>query len=115
MTRKLLLAAAVFAAFGAPAAHAASFNCSHAKTSDEKAVCASRSLSEADIKMATLFEVDTRLVAMGTRGDIQDAQVAWLKSRRACGKSTTCLTKSYARRIKELQANFDAVASRGPF
>lgn len=112
--RRLILTAAVLALAGT-AAHAASFNCARAKTSDEKTICASRTLGEADVRMATLFDVDTHLVAMGSRGDIQDAQSAWLKSRHACGKSYSCLKASYDKRIGELQAIFNDIASRGPF
>ncbi len=113
MTRLVLTAAVL--ALSTTAAHAASFNCAKARTSDEKAICASRTLGEADVKMATLFDVDTHLVAMGQRGDIQDAQSAWLKSRHACGRSFPCLKASYNKRISELQAIFNDIASRGPY
>ncbi|MEI9903264.1 MAG: hypothetical protein WDN06_04300 [Asticcacaulis sp.] len=113
MMRTLLLAATL--ALSASAVHAASFDCAKARLPDEKTICAYRSLSEADVKMATLFNVDTRLVAMGERGNIQDAQAEWLKNRHACGRNVACLTRSYNRRIAELQAEFDSIASRGPF
>lgn len=112
--RTFVLATAVLA-LAAPMAHAASFSCAKARTPDEKAICRSRSLSEADVKMATLFDVDTHLVAMGSRGAIEDDQSAWLKSRHGCGKSPTCLAKAYDKRIRELRQIFDGIASRGPF
>ena len=115
MMRKLLIAAAALAGLSTASAHAASFNCAKAKTADEKAICKTQSLSDADVKMATLFDVDTHLVAMGERGSIQDDQSAWLKSRHACGGNIACLGKSYGDRIKVLQAQFDQIASRGPF
>ena len=45
--------------------------------------------------MATLFAVTTSLIAMGQRGDIQDAQRAWLNKRESCGDSISCLTEAY--------------------
>lgn len=97
------------------AAHAASFDCAKARTADEKAICRHRALNDADVRMATLFEVDGHLLAMGGRGALQDAQVEWLKSRRRCGGDVACLTRSYDRRLAELQRVFDEIASRGPF
>ncbi|MBW8881143.1 MAG: hypothetical protein JF615_06880 [Asticcacaulis sp.] len=108
----VLALAAVLAASGA---HAASFDCGKAKTPDEKTICRNRVLSDADVRMATLCEVNTRVVMMGARGDMQDAQKAWLAERHKCGASFKCLVASYDKRTKQLQADFDAIASRGPF
>jgi uncharacterized protein len=52
---------------------------------------------------------------MGQRGNIQDAQRAWLSKRDACGSDIVCLTKAYDRRIGELNDVMAAIASRGPF
>jgi len=97
-----------------PAA-AASFDCSRAKASDEKAICANRALNDADVKMDTLFHIDGHLMAMGARGDMQDAQREWIKRRQACKGNVKCLAKAYKDRIDDLQAAFDGIASRGPF
>ncbi len=113
MIRSIAIAAMLVLAAGS--VHAASFSCARAKGLDEKAICKSQSLSDADVKMATLYDVDTHLVAMGQRGDIQDAQGDFLKTRKACGRSTSCLKRAYDKRIKDLQDAFDAIASRGPF
>lgn len=112
--RPICLAALLPALLAMPA-HAASFDCAKAKAADEKAVCASRTLSELDVKLDTLYHVDTRLVAMGQRGDIQDAQVQWLKRRAACGKRYACLKAAYDDRLASLQSSFDSIAARGPF
>lgn len=100
---------------GPVAAHAASFDCAKARAADEKAICRHRALNDADVRMATLFEVDGHLLAMGGRGALQDAQVAWLKDRRRCGGDVACLTRRYDARLAELQRVFDDIASRGPF
>ena len=97
------------------AAHAASFDCAKARTADEKAICRHRALNDADVRMATLFEVDGHLLAMGGRGALQAAQVDWLKARRRCGGDVACLTRRYDERLAELQRVFDGIASRGPF
>lgn len=97
------------------AAHAASFDCAKARTADEKAICRYRALNDADVRMATLFEVDGHLLAMGGRGALQDTQVEWLKRRRGCGGDVACLTRRYDERLAELQRVFDEIASRGPF
>lgn len=110
------VAAALFlvCGLGGPAA-AASFDCAKAASADEKAVCASCDLAQQDVRMATLYEVLTSLVAMGQRGDIQDRQQAFLKERAACGADEACLTKAYAQRIEVLQAGLKRIYEGGPY
>ena len=100
---------------GAGAACAASFDCARVRGPDEKAICASRQLSEMDVEMSVRYQMLTGLVAMGTRGDMQDEQQAWLKSRQACGRDDACLLAAYRRRIDTLKAQYAHLASRGPF
>ena len=94
---------------------AASFDCSRARQLDEKAICASRQLSEMDVEMSVRYEMLTGLVAMGTRGDMQDEQQAWLKSRKACGGNQSCLVTAYRQRIDALKNEYAQLKSRGPF
>ena len=94
---------------------AASFDCSRARQTDEKAICASRQLSEMDVEMSVRYEMLTGLVAMGTRGDMQDEQQAWLKSRKACGGNQSCLVAAYRQRIDVLKNEYAQLKSRGPF
>ena len=94
---------------------AASFDCAKAKAPDEKAICANRALNDADVKLTTLYAVDGQLMAMGARGDMHEAQHAWLQQRAACKGDVKCLTKAYKDRLADLQAAFDDIASRGPF
>lgn len=100
---------------GTGPARAASFDCATARTADEKGVCGNCELQQLDVKMSTLYGVITRLVAMGQRGDIQDAQRAWLSRRALCGGEVTCLRQAYQGRIQELEAGLAAIYSRGPF
>ncbi len=104
-----------FAAFFAGSANAASFNCDLARAADERAVCASRALSEMDVEMAVRFQTLSGLVGMGTRGDMGDEQKAFLAVRRRCGASTACLTDAYRSRIAALRKEYETLKSRGPF
>ena len=95
-------------------APAASFDCTKARAADEVAVCRSRDLSEMDVRMATLFEVNTSLVLMGQRGAMQDEQRDWLKRRAGCGSNVACLRTVYQVRIAELQRTFEEIRSSRP-
>ncbi len=107
--------AACFAALSMQAARAASFDCGQAKQPDERAICASRQLSEMDVEMAVRYDTLTGLVAMGTRGDMQDEQRAWLHERAACRGERRCLRASYTKRIDALKREYEQLKSRGPF
>lgn len=63
-------------------AMAASFDCNQAHLPDEKAVRASRQLSDMDVEVSVKYHFLHGLYAMGAAGDLQDAQEAWLIRRR---------------------------------
>ncbi|MGH8782033.1 lysozyme inhibitor LprI family protein [Paraburkholderia sp.] len=109
------LCAAVLCTLPGGAAWAASFDCAQAKQPDERAICASRVLSEQDVEMAVRYEMLTGLVAMGTRGDMQEAQHDWLQRRARCGASRSCLASAYRERIDALKQQYQQLKSRGPF
>lgn len=88
--------------FSVSGAQAASFDCAKAASADEKAICASRSLSDKDVEMATKYQFLHGLFAMGTRGEMQDQQQRWLERRKLCGSDVNCLAGSYQTRIAEL-------------
>lgn len=96
-------------------ASAASFDCAAAKAQDEKAVCSSLELNDLDVRMATLSEVATHLVAMGQRGVLQDQNQQFLKARAACKFNKVCIANAYEARIKALEAVLQSIYSRGPF
>ncbi len=116
---RCLFAALAIAALLAPHAPSvgdyAPLNCDKAKSLAERTICKSYDLGQDEARMATLFAISTSLVGMGRRGDMEDAQRKWLKSRDACGKKIACLGKAYDARIGELKAVVDSVISRGPF
>ncbi len=101
--RRLAATAFVLALAAATPALAASFNCAKAVTSDEKAICASPTLSDLDVQMATLYGVRMQIpMLMGARGAAQDEQRSWLMQRGACAANTACLTQMYQQRIAQL-------------
>lgn len=116
--RALLTSILLTAALPSPYVLAADYSpldCSKASTPADRTICRNYALGQQEARMATLFAVTTSLVAMGQRGDIQDAQRAWLDKREACGDNVACLTKAYDARIDELNGVLKAIASRGPF
>ncbi|MFL9985437.1 lysozyme inhibitor LprI family protein [Paraburkholderia sediminicola] len=111
----LRLALLVAITAGSVPASAASFDCKRARLPDEKAICASRQLSELDVEMSVRYQMLMGLVAMGTRGDMGDEQQSWLSARKKCGAHQTCLLTAYRQRIQTLKDEYTHLASRGPF
>lgn len=118
MSVKAVCLSAALACSGATAAFCANYapiDCARADGLAQHAICHHYALGQAEARMATLYGVVTSLVAMGQHGILVDGQRKWLKARDACGSSTACLTKTYARRIRELNAVLSDIASRGPY
>ena len=93
----------------------APIDCAKASNAAETAICGNYDLGQKEARLATLYGVLTSLVAMGQRGDINDAQRKWIAVRNACGSDTRCLAHAYQTRIGDLSKGFDALAKRGPF
>jgi uncharacterized protein len=88
-------------------ARAASFDCDAKELKpDEKAICDNRALNDADVKMVTTFELLSGLLAMGSRGTLQDEQTAWLKKRQECGADAACIKAAYDERLKQLDETY---------
>jgi uncharacterized protein len=116
-TGLLAVAVAAFAMAGGPA-HAADYaplNCTAAKSPTERTICGNYALGQLEARMATLYEWAPSFVAMGQRGDIQDQQRAFLKTREACGANVGCIRNAYDARIAQLQAVMAGIRSKGPF
>jgi uncharacterized protein len=111
----LALIAGVVAGSSAHAADYAPLNCTVARSPTERAICANYALGQLEARMATLYEWTTSLVAMGERGDIGDAQRAFIKTREACGANIACIRSAYDARISQLESVMQGVASHGPF
>jgi uncharacterized protein len=110
-----VLAAVVLRSSLAQAGAYTPIDCNKASSPSERTICRNYDLGQQESRLATLFGVATSLVAMGQRGDIQDAQRAWLKTRASCGNDVACLTKAYDARIRNLNGVIESIAARGPF
>jgi uncharacterized protein len=90
--------------------HAASFDCSKTDLkADEKAICDNRPLNDLDVKMVTTFDLISGLLPMGNRGELQDQQTAWLKTRQACNADVACIGQSYDARLKQLMSVYNNI------
>lgn len=100
----------------ASTAHAASFDCTRARSADERAICGNRVLEDRDVELSVLYGLITKLVPMGSRDAIRREQTQWLGQRARCGADIPCLRRTYDRRIASLRATIDSrVVSAGPF
>jgi uncharacterized protein len=111
----ITFAATILCPLPAGAADYAPLNCGAARSASEKAICANYGLGQSEARMATLYEWSTSFVGMGQRGDMQDAQRAFLKQREGCGANVACLRGAYETRIGQLQAVMERVKEKGPF
>jgi uncharacterized protein len=99
-----------------------SFDCRRAATPVERAICASRDLSQLDSRLADIY--DDALIAAGQSAapgglsvvTLREQQRAWEAARDACGAGReirACVRRSYERRIAHLQMSSGAI-SPGP-
>src|ERR1035441_9145383 len=65
--------------FASGIAHAASFDCAKAKTPQEKAICASSSLSAADEQMAAAYRAVLAAAPSEMREEVRTDQRNWLR------------------------------------
>jgi len=110
-----LMAAVLYAPVPASAADYVPLDCTKAKTPSERTICSNYGLGQLEAQTATLYQWTTALVAMGQRGDIQDAQRAFIARRDACKAKTPCLRNVYAERIGQLEAVMSRISAKGPF
>jgi len=102
--------------FVLPQAQAASFSCKAAKLRSEQQICADQSLNDADVKLATTYQIILHALPMGGRDAEKTKQFQWLKQRNSCGASNACLKRAYLQRQQQLdQLLQDRVLSHGPF
>lgn len=107
----------LFAFLSASLIHAASFDCTKAATPQEKAICASPALSQADDQMAAAYHAWLTAAAPDWAAAIRDDQRVWLHLRTTscpAGKSSNpiekCLSELYRSRIDELRSNVRQIA-----
>ncbi|RZF52946.1 hypothetical protein EXE30_07380 [Acinetobacter halotolerans] len=96
--------------------HAASFSCQAAKLKIEQRICNERRLNDADVKLATTYQIILHALPMGGRDAEKAKQSRWLKQRNACGANTSCIEDAYLRRQQQLDQLLQVrVLSQGPF
>jgi uncharacterized protein len=107
--RKTLLALSVLFLL-CTLARAASFDCTKAKTAQEKAICGTPALSAADDQMAAAYKAWLVAAQPAWAAGIRENQLAWLRTRDAdcpAGDASdpvaACLSNIYKYRIVELQ------------
>lgn len=81
--------------------YAASFDCSKASTAVEGSICANAELSDLDVQLSAEYK-KARSISSDA-AVLRKEQLAWLKTRNACGANVGCLTKAYTLRISELE------------
>lgn len=97
-------------------AQAASFSCKAAKLKAEQQICNDRSLNDADVKLATTYQIILHALPMGGRDAEKDQQFKWLKQRNSCAANSPCLKRAYAQRQQQLDQLLQTrVLSQGPF
>lgn len=90
--------------------HAASFDCTKAKTPQEKAICSSKELSAADDRMAAAYQTVLAAVPSDIAAELRATQRSWIRGMPyACRDNlssdalTGCLSKYYQARIHALR------------
>ena len=90
--------------------HAASFDCTKAKTAQEKAICGTPALSAADDQMAAAYRAWLAAAPPDWAAGIRENQIVWLRFRDAScpaadanNSIATCLSNIYKDRIDDLQ------------
>lgn len=97
---KILSTLILASLFCTSTSYAAGFDCSKAKSSTEKTICSTTSLSSLDEILVLSFNK-----ASAGNSDpkaLKTAQQGWLKTREACASNIDCITKTYTARISEL-------------
>ncbi|WP_436898946.1 lysozyme inhibitor LprI family protein [Acinetobacter gyllenbergii] len=97
-------------------AQAASFSCKAVKLKAEQQICNDLVLNDADVKLATTYQIILHALPMGGRDAEKDQQFKWLKQRNSCGANSPCLKRAYAQRQQQLDQLLQTrVLSQGPF
>ncbi|WP_419812494.1 MG2 domain-containing protein [Bacterioplanoides sp.] len=87
-------------------AQAASFDCSQATTSTEKAICSDAAVSQLDSELGRLYG------QLEKEDSLTQAQRSWVLQRNQCLDSN-CLKQKYQQRIKQLKQAFMAQQYKG--
>ncbi len=103
LLRTALIAGAAIAA-STGMSHAASFNCSLAKTPTEHAICDNPQISTLDEQSSGMYYQIISSGAPGaTIGQVKAQQVNFIQQRNSCGAGYNCLIDAYTSQIMYLK------------
>lgn len=108
--RRISLIAFAAIALSLPA-RAQSFDCASHHKPDEVAICNDSTLSNLDSKMANLYYTAKHRAGASGEAALRLQQLEFLKKRRACKSSASCLREVLTARVGELTA-FDGEAGK---
>ena len=83
-------------------AHAQSFNCRHARTPDEVAICQDARLGTLDERLSNRFFRLRDSLYGPDRARLDGEQTAWLNARHRCGSDRACIADVYLSRLSDL-------------
>lgn len=83
-------------------AQAASYDCAHASTAPEIAVCANPDLNQLDEEMAALYRSLLNELPSRQADRVRQEQRSWLTARNSCGADVSCLKARYQERMARL-------------
>lgn len=115
MTAQLLSVMLLLTLGAMTQSQAASFDCQRVSTITEKTICNDLTLNDADVKMATSYQILRKLLPMGGRSLIQEEQSKWIQLREQCQDNLTCLNEVYKMRQQKLEDYLQRIYQRGPF
>jgi len=93
-------------------AQAASFNCEKANTKAEQLICDNQGISELDSKLNERYQRILSKANVKQRQQIISNQKHWLKHRRNVCADISCMTNTYAVRVRELDEIFASFSSQ---
>jgi uncharacterized protein len=99
---------AAFAAFAAGLAwtkdaNTQSFNCNHARHTDERTICREPALRQLDQELASVYRRLIIRLSKSGREQLDREEEKFVVARRRCGNRTACIEQSYRKRIQELE------------
>ena len=79
-----------------------SFNCRHARTRSEKAICGSGSLAAADRRMSAAYYAEMARADSATKRALRQSRDSFLAKRERCS-SDACVAQAYQQRVAEIR------------
>ena len=98
-----------FAVAGMAMAHSPSFNCDHARSATQVAICNDGTLARLDSEHELLFSRVLAAAEVGTQSRMHREYPAWQEFRDPCGPDRLCIAQRYRARFDELRAQASPV------